>query len=261
MSITHIAFYPSDWLAGTRGLSDAETGIYITLIARMYEMAGPIERDDDRLTRLCGSKSKPAFVKALNYLIDEGKITETDAGLFNDRVQEEIEKVTSISSKARSAAEARWKKKDNKNNGRRDAVASVEHMPQPCQPEPEPEVKEDTNVSSKSTSKRKPKTKLREGWTLPKAWGDWAVSEGWPESTIRNEAARFYDYWFHERAGETKADWQATWRNWMRKVSKAPMRSGNVTHLNVDGRRWTMEAMNRRMDRMDELRREQGFDG
>lgn len=124
-----------------------------------------------------------------------------------------------------------------------------------------PEIKEDTNVSSKSTSKRKPKTKLREGWTLPKAWGDWAVSEGWPESTIRNEAARFYDYWFHERAGETKADWQATWRNWMRKVSKAPMRSGNVTHLNVDGRRWTMEAMNRRMDRMDELRREQGFDG
>ena len=58
MSILHVPFYPSDWLAGTRGLSDSETGVYITLIARMYEMAGPIERDDDRLSRLCGSKSK-----------------------------------------------------------------------------------------------------------------------------------------------------------------------------------------------------------
>ncbi len=63
MSIIHVAFYPSDWLAGTRGLSDAETGVYITLIARMYEMAGPIERDDNRLARLCGSRTKNSFIK------------------------------------------------------------------------------------------------------------------------------------------------------------------------------------------------------
>jgi uncharacterized protein YdaU (DUF1376 family) len=263
MSVVHIAFYPSDWLAGTRGLSDAETGVYITLIARMYEMAGPIERDDARLARLCGSKTKNSFLAALEYLISEGKITETDAGLFNDRVQKEIEIVTGKSSKAKTAAEARWSKKSNKNSGGRDASASVEHMPQQCQSEPEsdPDLKEDTNVSSKSSPKRKPKTALKEGWTLPKLWGEWALSEGWPESVIRNEAARFYDYWFNERSGEKKADWQATWRNWMRKVSKAPVRSGNVTHFNPDGRRWTMDAMKRRMDRMDELRKEQGFDG
>ena len=40
MSIVHIPFYPSDWLAGTAALSDAEKGVYITLVARMYEMAG-----------------------------------------------------------------------------------------------------------------------------------------------------------------------------------------------------------------------------
>lgn len=33
----HIALYPSDWLAGTRGLTPAETGIYITLVCMMYE--------------------------------------------------------------------------------------------------------------------------------------------------------------------------------------------------------------------------------
>ena len=116
MSLVHIAFYPSDWLAGTRGLSDSETGVYITLIARMYEMAGPIDRDDTRLSRLCGCKSKASFAKALDYLVSEGKIIEVDGGLFNDRVKKEIEKATEKSSAAQAAATARWSRKTNKNS-------------------------------------------------------------------------------------------------------------------------------------------------
>ena len=142
MSINHIAFYPSDWLAGTRGMSDAETGVYITLICRMYEMAGPIERDDDRLSRLCGCKTKSRFVKALDYLLSEGKVVETENGIFNERVAKEIQKVVEKSTKGRDAAESRWRRKPNKNNGSTHANASPGHMPQPCQPEPElePEV-------------------------------------------------------------------------------------------------------------------------
>jgi uncharacterized protein YdaU (DUF1376 family) len=87
MSITFIPFYPSDWLAGTRGLSDSETGVYITLISKIYEMAGPIERDDSRLARLCGCKTKAAFLKALQHLISEGKIIETEHGLSNERAE------------------------------------------------------------------------------------------------------------------------------------------------------------------------------
>lgn len=139
MSIVHVAFYPSDWLAGTRGLSDSETGVYITLICRMYEMAAPLERDDDRLSRLCGCKSKAAFKKILNYLIDEGKILDLGNEIFNERVQKEIKKSTEKSRKAKEAAESRWNRKPNKNNGRTYANASLEHMPQLCQSEPEPE--------------------------------------------------------------------------------------------------------------------------
>jgi 5-methylcytosine-specific restriction endonuclease McrA len=86
MSIVHVAFYPSDWLAGTRGLSAEETGVYITLIARIYEMAGPIPRDDNRLSRLCGCASKAKFSKALEYLMSEGKIIERDGYLTSDLV-------------------------------------------------------------------------------------------------------------------------------------------------------------------------------
>ncbi|MGB1214803.1 MAG: DUF1376 domain-containing protein [Pikeienuella sp.] len=138
MSIVHIAFYPSDWLSGTRGMSDAETGVYITLIAKMYEMAGPIERDDNRLSRLCGCRSKASFLKSLDYLISEGKIIQTEKGLFNERVEKEIKNTTEKSSKAREAAQSRWDRKSNKNNDGHNANASAKHMPQRCQPEPEP---------------------------------------------------------------------------------------------------------------------------
>ena len=145
MSIVHVPFYPSDWLAGTRGLSDAETGVYITLIARMYEMAGPIERDDNRLSRLCGCKSRAGFVKSLNYLISEGKILEADGALFNEKVAKVIKETTEKSSKAKAAAQSRWDRKSNKNNDIADANASAKHMPQPCQPKPKPY--RDTKVS------------------------------------------------------------------------------------------------------------------
>ena len=148
MSIIHIPFYPSDWLAGTRGMSAEETGVYITLIARMYEMAGPIEHDDDRLTLLCGCKSKAAFKKCLSHLMKEGKITVVDGELYNDKVQKIIKEVTGKSSKAKDAANARWKKKPNKNNGGNDANASSEHMPDGCHPKPKKE-KELSNDSSK----------------------------------------------------------------------------------------------------------------
>jgi 5-methylcytosine-specific restriction endonuclease McrA len=87
MSIVHIAFYPSDWLAGTRGLSDAETGVYITLICKMYEMAGPIERDDDRLWRVCGCKSKAAYLKSFDYLVSQGMVVQVGRLLSSDRLR------------------------------------------------------------------------------------------------------------------------------------------------------------------------------
>lgn len=218
MSITHIAFYPSDWLAGTRGLSDAETGVYITLICRMYEMAGPIERDDERLARLCGCRSKSSFVKALTYLIEEGKITEVDGALFNDRAQKEIEKVTSISSKARSAAEERWKKKRNKNNKGSDASASVEHMPQPCQPEPEPDIKETTNVVSQSElfpkpEKPKRKTQFPEGWMPDEKLRAWAREKGHDDRAIDVMAERCVNH--HRAKGNTFLDHAAAFRTWV----------------------------------------------
>ena len=63
--------------------------------------------------------------------------------------------------------------------------------------------------------KSKRKTRLPENWFLPKDWGDWAMDQGLTETEIRAEAECFADHW-HSK-GETRADWLATWRNWIRR--------------------------------------------
>jgi hypothetical protein len=65
-------------------------------------------------------------------------------------------------------------------------------------------------------------TRLPADWKLPKTWGEWALEER-PELTaefVRKEAEKFKDHWLanaNRREGK-KADWLATWRNWIRNV-------------------------------------------
>ncbi|MDX5416059.1 MAG: YdaU family protein [Alphaproteobacteria bacterium] len=106
-------FYPSDWLAGTRGLTAAETGVYITLVAMMYEAEGPIDRDMRRLARLCGS-TPASFKKIVDGLVKAGKLTVDERGFFNPRVGVEIEKRSEKRASASASATARWEKEQQK---------------------------------------------------------------------------------------------------------------------------------------------------
>ena len=84
-----IKFYPSDFLAGTSGLSPAERGVYVTILCLIYEVDGAIQRDDARLSRRCGMP-KAAFMRTIGALIDEGKLTEKGGMLSNSRAEKAI---------------------------------------------------------------------------------------------------------------------------------------------------------------------------
>lgn len=60
-------------------------------------------------------------------------------------------------------------------------------------------------------------SRLPPAWTLPEDWRTWAQTER-PDVDADREAAQFADYW-HGKPGKDgrKADWQATWRNWIRR--------------------------------------------
>ena len=146
-----IKFYPSDFLAGTSGLSPAERGVYITLLCLIYEADGPVERDDARLSRRCGSP-KAAFKRTLDALIDEGKIVETDGMLSNKRAEKAIVDRRNRSQTATHAAHQRWTAQSEKtqtNQRGEDARA----LPEQCRSDAsqnqnqKPDIKRDTEVS------------------------------------------------------------------------------------------------------------------
>jgi hypothetical protein len=59
-------------------------------------------------------------------------------------------------------------------------------------------------------------------WKLPLDWGNWALQEkqGSTADDIRKCAERFKDYWLGLAGSKAvKADWEATWRNWVRRDS------------------------------------------
>lgn len=63
-------------------------------------------------------------------------------------------------------------------------------------------------------------SRLPDGWSLPDDWRDWAVKVHHlePQKAVRLSLA-FRDYWYAKPGKEgRKADWQATWRNWVRKA-------------------------------------------
>lgn len=78
---------------------------------------------------------------------------------------------------------------------------------------------------SVAASKASKGSRLPDDWQLPKPWGDWALSErsGWTTDDVRRIAEKFADHWRAQPGAKgRKADWQATWRNWVRNESHGP---------------------------------------
>jgi uncharacterized protein YdaU (DUF1376 family) len=141
--------------------------------------------------------------------------TRSGGKIFSRRLANEWQKSSLAHSKRVLAGSAGGKAKalNAKESGHSNAKAML------YQPEPEPEPEREEKREAKASQKKPPLgSRLEAHWFLPKAWGEWALGEGVSPETIRNEADRFRDYWISVPGAKgRKADWQATWRNWIRK--------------------------------------------
>lgn len=153
-----VRFFASDWLAGTRGMTAVETGVYITLIALMYERDGTVPNDPARLSRLCGA-SNSVFKRTLESLINEEKIIECENGnLTNNRVVEEQSYSQKRAQVARDNASQRWNKNSNENNGGDDAAA----MPEQCNGNASKNAIQNQNQNQSQRSKNEPSKTVRD---------------------------------------------------------------------------------------------------
>ena len=90
MSAELVQVLPLGLARGNRaGLSAAERGVDVTLIAAIYDHGGPIRRDDARLARQCGLP-KAGFARAPQALVDLGKIEIEGCDLSNSRAKREL---------------------------------------------------------------------------------------------------------------------------------------------------------------------------
>lgn len=74
------------------------------------------------------------------------------------------------------------------------------------------------NPPSEDIPPAKKATRLPKDWTLPSDWKAWALQKGVPDDVIEFEAEKFADAWHADnRPTARKLDWEATWRNWIRR--------------------------------------------
>ncbi|WP_455466423.1 YdaU family protein [Bartonella sp. B39] len=84
-----IRFHLYDWISGTDGMTLEQRGAYMTLLVRMYDKKAPIKEDFETLARACNCSQKK-FATLVEYLMRNDKLVETDNGLWNMRVEEEL---------------------------------------------------------------------------------------------------------------------------------------------------------------------------
>jgi uncharacterized protein YdaU (DUF1376 family) len=108
-----VAWYSSDWIAGTRGLSQAEKATFIDVLSLIYENGGPVPNNRKRLARICGT-SASSFQRSLDSLIDAGKLFMDGDLISNDRAVKELGRTAERNAMQAAKANARWTKTDEK---------------------------------------------------------------------------------------------------------------------------------------------------
>jgi uncharacterized protein YdaU (DUF1376 family) len=229
-------FYPSDWISGVSGLSAAERGVYVTLLASIYDAGGPIRRDDARLARVCGLP-KFGFTRALAALTALGKVVECDGMLFNERAKRQLTEREFRSLSASKGAQVTNAKKaakttdgfrsSGRSSGRSDGAT--------CARIPEPELERQKTTTPKiidnpetllvasppaptKAKREKPKTRIAADAQPTKDDLLAASRHGMPPEDVRAEWQTFRAH--HHAKGSQMASWSSAWVTWCLNAEK-----------------------------------------
>lgn len=94
-----------------------------------------------------------------------------------------------------------------------------------------PQARAAQHLESKGGPKPNCGSRLPADWVLPQLWADWArqFHPDWTPEQIQIVADSFRDYWIATPGQKgVKLDWEATWRNWVRRQA-TPRAIGNAT--------------------------------
>jgi uncharacterized protein YdaU (DUF1376 family) len=178
-----------------------EHGIYRQLLDLYY--LNECELDANALRLICARSAEE--IKAAESVLNEF-FESTEKGYKHKRCDEEITKFHAKSQKAKASADARWQakgKSDDANAMRTHSEGNANHKP----------ITNNHIITAKGS-------RLTNDWALPNEWIDAAkdIKPDFTTAQIKFIADGFKDYWISlPGAKAVRADWLATWRNWIRK--------------------------------------------
>jgi len=205
-----VAFYPSDWIAGTARLPRMHRSVYFDVCCYIWDTAVPVP---DRELRLIVA-DVPNGMQIVDDLIAIGKLAkEPNGGVVNDKALHEAEKayrawagMSAGGKHARSKGDAKVDgKPPAKPHGEKDAMGARQNQNQ------------NQNQTSPNGEGRAPARKT----ACPDDFKP-APSEGsktaermakWPPDHLVTQIEKFIAH--HQGKGNRHTDWQRTWTTWV----------------------------------------------
>ena len=109
----YIPFYPSDWLKGVADMTPAEAGVYINILAMIYDEGEPIKADFARLSRRMNA-TKGTITATVIGLCAAKKLIMRDGFITSERAEKELEKRCKKTESAKASINSRWAKNETK---------------------------------------------------------------------------------------------------------------------------------------------------
>lgn len=199
-------------------LSMLEHGAYTLLLDACYDRERFPSMDDAIEWTWARTDEE---IAAVRFVL--GKFFDLENGLYvQQRVRDEIEGYQAKSLKNQQIAIAREEARRAKREQTEHETCTDRHLTTNQEPlttnqEPETKKEQDQKPLPSSPAKTARKTKIPDPFMLTAEMRQWAADTA-PAVDVRSETENFVDYWRGE--AKTKADWPATWRNWMRRAQK-----------------------------------------
>lgn len=141
-----VKWFAGDFLNGIADLEPNQIAVYSVVLNLIYDGEGPTTDNADRIARRCNMRPTTCK-KAIDELVQMGKLIRRDGCLSNSRCEKEIKSRQNLAQKSAESARSRWANRPEKPNENNDGSMRP-HMPEECDPDayqkPEARYKKET---------------------------------------------------------------------------------------------------------------------
>ena len=198
-----------DFIKATARLTDAQSMAYLRLIWMYYDRERPLPDDIEALAFQLGIDEKTVQLILVSYFRLE------DGCWHHTRCDAEIKEYKQLIHKRSKAGKASAEHRANTSSTPVEQVSDTQPTDVQLTNNHEPI----TNNHIKEKRSRGSRFDLQE---MPDSWIDFCKQER-PDLEPRKTFDAFRDYWIAQPGSKgLKADWTATWRNWIRNTRVSP---------------------------------------